>query len=150
MLNLSFTCSPFQYQLLWLNIMTVFFMILFQTAGFIGHFLKSIMNRAYETPFTTEEFLYSKFLNLMNYTVVVYGTVRQTPINTESYDQLSVWKDKFLPLYHVSHSCHNKKCINIQATFITQERGKINVHRNSCRQSNTCCGHDGFKNCIFR
>lgn len=42
MLNLSFTCSPFQYQFLWHNIMTVFSMIFFQTAGLVVHFFFKI------------------------------------------------------------------------------------------------------------
>lgn len=143
-------------------------MILFQTTGLVVQFFKkSIMSKAYEIPFTAEEkqFLYSKLFKFheLNGCHIWYGAtdsdgyavIRPTfrlKRQIFTVHRLIYYLENdchfYNRSYHVSHLCHNKKCINIQ--HLSLEPGEINVRRNSCRQSKTCCGHDGFKNCIFR
>lgn len=125
------------------------------------------MSKAYETPFTTEEkqFLYSKLykFNELDGCHIWYGAtdsdgygiIRPTfrlKRQIFTVHRLMYYLENDCHIhnisYHVSHLCHYKKCMNIQ--HLSLEPGEINVQRNSCRQSKTCCGHDGFKNCIFR
>ena len=49
--------------------------------------------------------------------------------------------------YHISHLCHVSLCVNPE--HLSQEPPSINRQRNTCKKSNHCCGHPGFRNCIF-
>lgn len=45
---------------------------------------------------------------------------------------------------HVSHLCHNKKCISIN--HLSYEPQAINIKRNMCKLNGECSGHWHYKN----
>lgn len=51
------------------------------------------------------------------------------------------------PLEHISHRCHNKKCVKFE--HLSRELAEINMKRNACRKRGKCGGHGPYKKCLF-
>ena len=51
------------------------------------------------------------------------------------------------PSVHVSHLCHNKRCILPE--HLSYEPASVNIARNSCRRDGECKGHRGFRRCVL-
>ena len=49
--------------------------------------------------------------------------------------------------YHISHLCHVSLCVNPE--HLSQEPPSINMKRNTCKKLTNCCGHPGYRDCIF-
>jgi hypothetical protein len=49
--------------------------------------------------------------------------------------------------FHVSHLCHNKKCIHVG--HLSYETASTNDQRSECIQSNECEGHDFGPDCLL-
>lgn len=149
---------------------TVNYIVLFQNCwtrqSFYNH-LSLSMSKVYQTEFSDEEqqYLLSKLFRFIvtdgchlwygDSNQDGYGIIR--PLFRNKKQTFTVHRLQYFlannckfsnPNYHVSHLCHNKKCINIE--HLSFEPAEINVARNHCKRTKTCYGHDGFKNCILR
>lgn len=124
-------------------------------------------SKVYDTPFTDEEqkYLLSKLYKFNDFSGchIWYSATDHDGyaiIRTQFRGKLQLFTVhrlnfyllngcKFTDInYHVSHLCHNKKCINFE--HMSNEPVQINIERNRCRKTKVCIGHEGYKNCIFR
>ena len=48
--------------------------------------------------------------------------------------------------YHISHLCHEKKCVRRE--HLSLERPHVNKQRDNCKKEGTCFGHGDLHKCI--
>ena len=59
----------------------------------------------------------------------------------------SLFPSQISPNYHVSHLCHNARCVQIH--HLSYEDATINANRKVCKLNQHCTGHSDLPKCIF-
>lgn len=125
------------------------------------------MTSVFDTPFSPNEIEYLKFkllrFNRRGECYIWYGQTNRdgypiirVPFREKRRQTFTAHRLVFYlgngcsfenAVHHVSHLCHNKKCIRL--LHLSLEPSATNSNRNICRNLNSCRGHCGYRDCMF-
>lgn len=95
--------------------------------------------------------IWQRALKPSGYGIIRYSSPVTNRWHTVNAHRLSyiVFKENFIEDHlHVSHLCHNKKCILV--THLSAEPPSVNADRCRCLNRHVCTGHGTYQDCLLQ